>query len=210
MPVPGHHPRSPTPRKTSSSPRTPQTSAELKERNAAPGVNEGVLELPVPESPGGPFGPDDEMNQFCGWLKVRLRKGQVRFDKADAVLKELGVESSWRYGKEGDEKLRKKYGEKKDVVDTGEGGGDETREDNDEGGGKRSKVDPDNAAGSRRQASPGGEEDDRLPWQATSPLTTTGTSVSAHLHQNGVDITCGDGHGHDPIPGPARGVGAAP
>jgi len=70
---------------------TPQTTAELKERNAAPGVNEGVLELPVPESPGGPFGPDDEINQFCGWLKVRLRKGQVRFDKADALLKELGV-----------------------------------------------------------------------------------------------------------------------
>ena len=125
---------------------TPQTSAELRSATPPRGSTRAFSELPVPESPGGPFGPDDEMNQFCGWLKVRLRKGQVRFDKADAVLKELGVESSWRYGKEGDEKLRKKYGEKKDVVDTGEGGGDETREDDDEGGGKRSKVDPDNAA----------------------------------------------------------------
>ena len=36
--------------------------------------------------------------------------------------------------------------EKKDVVNPGEGAGDETREDDDEGGGKRSKIDPDNAA----------------------------------------------------------------
>jgi len=66
----------------------PSVSAEATATMAAKKLTEdrdGVLELPAPTRKIL-----DEINGLEGDLKLRLRKGKVRFDKADALLAELG------------------------------------------------------------------------------------------------------------------------
>jgi len=86
----------------------PSVSAEATATMAAKKLTEdrdGVLELPAPTRKIL-----DEINGLEGDLKLRLRKGKVRFDKADALLAELGVKTSWRYSDDGNDDDRKKKG----------------------------------------------------------------------------------------------------
>jgi len=55
----------------------------------------GVLELPLPVD-GQKYA--EELNLFSPELKMLLRKGKVRFERSDARLRELGVQTKWRYG----------------------------------------------------------------------------------------------------------------
>ena len=75
----------------------PRVSPEVIQALAAKRLTtdgDGVLELPAPKD-GAVL---DEINSFPGDLKLRLRKGQVRFEKSDALLAELGVKTSWQGG----------------------------------------------------------------------------------------------------------------
>lgn len=129
----------------------PQVSSEIAKEMAAKRLTvdgDGVLELPPPEK-GAVL---DEVNAFAGDLKVRLRKGKVRFDRADALLAELGVKSSWRYGNGGGGGKNKKdeggdadseWGNNSVEVGGGGGGGASGRdagERGEEGGGKRRRA----------------------------------------------------------------------
>ena len=76
-------------------PAKPRVSPEVIQALAAKRLTtdgDGVLELPAPKD-GAVL---DEINSFPGDLKLRLRKGQVRFEKSDALLAELGVKTSWQ------------------------------------------------------------------------------------------------------------------
>ena len=136
--------------------RRAKISPELAREMAAKKLTttaDGVLELPTPNK-GEIL---DEMNMFPKDLKLRLRKGKVRFDRSDALLAELGVKTSWRYSSNKDDdgkgkgkgKDQKGGGKSdadwgKDSVEVGGGGGgkdaDEDEDDDEEGGGKRRKA----------------------------------------------------------------------
>ena len=152
----GAHPP-PVPEAAAKCPRVSPRLSPRSTKSALPRMRARPLPLPKDDIP-------EERNALSPELKQDLRKGKVRFRRADALLEELGVKSSWRYVDDKKKQTKPERSNEDETERAGDEGVQDARGEADEGGGQATPNRPRGRrrGGYRASVATGGETHDRL------------------------------------------------